>query len=283
MKTITSVSGGKTSAYIAANYPADSLVFALVRVEDPECKFPDEAVRQIVSDRIGCDFVGTAEEDKTVTAVLDLEQYLGKEITWVTGQTFEKLIKSKGGYLPNIMARFCTQELKIKPIFQWWLQDFGVAVKMNIGYRANEQGRAIRMLAQCNEEGLTPYKHSFEIHTSGAHKGKNKWENVFWRRPIFPLIKDSVFASDVQRFWAKKPVRFADHNNCVGCFHRNPVFLNRKAKDHPSKMGFFAKMEDQTQNRFRSDVSYRKIINYELQQELDFGDFGDCDSGFCGM
>ena len=31
MITVNSVSGGKTSAYIAANYPADYDVFALVR------------------------------------------------------------------------------------------------------------------------------------------------------------------------------------------------------------------------------------------------------------
>ena len=36
MKTATSVSGGMTSAYVAANYPSDYLVFALVRIEDPK-------------------------------------------------------------------------------------------------------------------------------------------------------------------------------------------------------------------------------------------------------
>jgi hypothetical protein len=35
MKTVTSVSGGQSSAYIAANYPSDFLVFALVCIEDP--------------------------------------------------------------------------------------------------------------------------------------------------------------------------------------------------------------------------------------------------------
>ena len=45
MKTINSLSGGKTSSYIAANYPADYNVFALVRIEDNKCKFPDAKIR----------------------------------------------------------------------------------------------------------------------------------------------------------------------------------------------------------------------------------------------
>ncbi len=48
MITVNSVSGGKTSAYIAANYPADYDVFSLVRTNDKSCLFPDAKIRQIV-------------------------------------------------------------------------------------------------------------------------------------------------------------------------------------------------------------------------------------------
>ena len=48
MKTINSLSGGKTSSYIAANYPADYNVFALVRTEDLSSKFKDDKIRQLV-------------------------------------------------------------------------------------------------------------------------------------------------------------------------------------------------------------------------------------------
>ena len=46
MKTVNSISGGKTSAYIAANYPADYNVFSLVRTKDKSCLFPDKKIRQ---------------------------------------------------------------------------------------------------------------------------------------------------------------------------------------------------------------------------------------------
>ena len=61
MKTVNSLSGGKTSSFIAANYPADYNVFALVRTIDKSCLFPDAMVRQIVSDKIGQEFIGTLE------------------------------------------------------------------------------------------------------------------------------------------------------------------------------------------------------------------------------
>ena len=53
MKTVNSISGGKTSAYIAAHYPADYDVFALVRIEHEASKFPDKKIRQLVEKSLG--------------------------------------------------------------------------------------------------------------------------------------------------------------------------------------------------------------------------------------
>lgn len=56
MKTVNSISGGKTSAYMAKHYPADIELFSLVRIEDLDnlwMKGKDEKTRQLVSDRIG--------------------------------------------------------------------------------------------------------------------------------------------------------------------------------------------------------------------------------------
>ena len=72
MKTMNSLSGGKTSSYIAANYPADYDVFSLVRIEDQNCRFPDEKIRQEVEDRIQAPFIGTAEDDTIIYTMLDL-------------------------------------------------------------------------------------------------------------------------------------------------------------------------------------------------------------------
>ena len=97
MTTVNSISGGKTSAYIAANYRADYNVFALVRTSDKKCLFPDAKLRQEVSDRIGTEFIGTLEDDMIIYTMFDLEQFIGQKIDWVTGKTFDEIITNKNG------------------------------------------------------------------------------------------------------------------------------------------------------------------------------------------
>ena len=41
--------------------------------------FPDEKIRQIVSDKIGAEFIGTLEDDMIIYTILDLEQYIGQK------------------------------------------------------------------------------------------------------------------------------------------------------------------------------------------------------------
>jgi diphthamide synthase (EF-2-diphthine--ammonia ligase) len=107
MKTINSLSGGKTSSYLAVHYPADFNIFALVQIEDPNCKPKDESIVKYVSEKLGKDFIATAESDLTLYAMRDLEQLLGREIIWVGGKTFEQVNK-KASVIPNQQWRFCT-------------------------------------------------------------------------------------------------------------------------------------------------------------------------------
>ena len=159
IQTVNSLSGGKTSSYIAANYPADHDVFALVRIEHQASKFPDKKIRKEVEDRIQAPFIATAEDDMIIYTILDLEQYIGRKITWVTGKTFDEITTRKDKvYLPNKVQRFCTVEMKIEPMFYWWAENIGVPVETRIGFRANETRRAKSMLERLNEDGLSVYK-----------------------------------------------------------------------------------------------------------------------------
>jgi len=281
MKTVNSVSGGKTSAYIAAHFPADHNVFALVRIEDQRCKFPDEKIRKEVEDRIQAPFIGTAEDDTIIYTMLDLEQFLGRKIEWVSGITFDEVIRTKGGWLPNKLHRYCTTNMKLVPIFEWCWRKIGEPVEMRIGYRANELPRAAIMLGNTNENGLLTMKHSFTTWETGRHKGKNKWEYFQWQKPVFPLVRSGVFKWQVENFWEGKPVRFAAMNNCTGCFHRNPILLRKMWDWQPEKMQWFSDQEGGKNGQWRSDYSYQKIKNHRLQLELVPSDFSECDSGYC--
>jgi 3'-phosphoadenosine 5'-phosphosulfate sulfotransferase (PAPS reductase)/FAD synthetase len=151
MKTMNSLSGGKTSSYLAVKYPADYNVFALVTTDDEKLKFKDEAVRKIVSDKIGREFIGTLEEDTIVYTMLDLEQMIGREINWVTGWSFDRTItNSKGYFLPNVFNRFCTYRMKLVPIQEFWRENINEPIEIRLGFRANEMSRATNMLKRCS-------------------------------------------------------------------------------------------------------------------------------------
>lgn len=282
MKTVNSLSGGKTSSYIAANYPADYNVFSLVRTDDKKCMFPDAKIRQQVSDRLGTEFIGTLEDDTIIYTMLDLEQFIGSKIDWVTGKTFDKVIDRNGKkYLPNATIRFCTTEMKLKPIFNWWQNKINEVVNMRIGFRANEQSRAKTMLNKTNENGFLEMKTIV-----GKRKTQNKWADIEWQKPVFPLIKDNIYKDQVETFWKGKNVRFAYMNNCVGCFHRNEVLLKLMSDKHPNKFNWFIEAEQETGynvRTFKNGINYKQIKNSFKQTELFDDDFNECDSGYCGL
>lgn len=277
MKTINSLSGGKTSSYMAVHYPADYSIFALVRTNDKSCMFPDAKLRQVVSDRIGTEFIGTLEEDAIIYTMMDLEQMLGKEIIWISNTTFENVIDVAGGYLPNIMRRFCTQKMKVEPIAQWCYDNTDLPVEMRIGFRANELNRANRMLNK-QTDGIENFK--FKI---GQKNNRNMWKEMPYRKCVFPLIENGIYKDDVEQFWKDKNVRFAVRNNCVGCFHRNELLLNVISNLHTNKFDWFMEQEKKNNCTFKKGITYEKIKNYRTQLDLFETDFNECDSGYCGM
>lgn len=281
MKLVNCLSGGKTSSYIAANYKSDHNVFALVRTNDIKCIFPDKKIRQIVSDKLGLEFIGTLEDDMIIYTMLDLEQFIGKKIDWVTGKTFEKVLDS-AGTLPDPLRRFCTTQMKLVPMFKWWQRNINKPAKFNLGFRANEKRRAKRTLEKTNKNGLLEMKAII-----GKRKTQNKWGLIEWQKPIFPLIKDNVFKDTIVEFWKNKPVRFAWMNNCVGCFHKHPLLIKKMHNKHPNKIEWFASKEKIKHEKdvwYKSkNLSFNDIIKWDNQIELFDNDFNECDSGYCGI
>jgi hypothetical protein len=288
MKTVNSLSGGKTSSYIAANYPADYNVFSLVRTDDKKCMFPDAKVRQMVSDRLGTEFIGTLEEDMIIYTMLDLEQFIGSKIDWVTGKTFDETVARGNGkvQLPAPMRRFCTVEMKIEPIFNFWKENIKEIVETRIGFRANETRRANTMIERCEPtDGIMTFKTIIGKSKTG---NRNKWAEMPYQIPRFPLIEDGIYKDKIENFWSDKNVRFAYMNNCVGCMHRNPLLLRRMFDKEPSKMNWFVETEKKAlksykNNQWRTDVSYEQISKSLSQIQLFDEDFNECDSGYCGL
>lgn len=296
MKTVNSISGGKTSAKLMIDFPADHNIFQLVRTNKEDCLWmegKDELTRKLISDRIGMEFHGTTEEDEIIYTILDLEQYTGQEIKINTHQmTFEELVESRGDrLLPSPIRRYCTEVLKLAVVFDWWLKNFnGEIVEMRIGYRANEMSRMKNMLKRCDKQRIL----SFE-HITGSRETKkgtqNTWTKTPFQRPVFPFIEwKPTWKDEIEKFWEDKPVRFAEFNNCVGCFHRDPLLLRYMWDKQPNKMELFASFErnrkyngDTLMGGEKDGLTYDRIKEMLKNHRLTIEDLGSCDSGYCGI
>ena len=267
MKTITSISGGKTSAYMAINFPTEYNIFSLIRIEDSKCTPKDIGFVKAVENKINMDFVATAESDDTLRVVLELEQILGREIIWVTGDTFEEVIRKKKA-LPNLMMRFCTTELKIKPIFDYCHEVIQEPVLMSIGFRYDEQERA-------NSQN-THFKTIV-----GRRGNKNKWGEVYWRELSYPLIKNQITHYPIHRWAINSGLPFPPDSNCVGCFWKHLQQLRKNWNSEPLKMQWFADMEGKMKRRFKKEMSMSRIKTIGIQSDFNFGTGAGCQAGFC--
>lgn len=257
---------------MAVHYPADYEVFSLVKIEDKKCS-PPEWLRKKVEDKIGCEFIATSEDDKTLLLMFDLEQELGREIIWVSDMTFDGLIRWKKG-LPNQSWRFCTTYLKIKPMFEWWQKEVGEIVKMRCGFRHDERDRK------------DLFTTSFHTIVGKSKNGKqNKWADIEWRVGDFPMIDEKINKWDVVKYWKEKNsgIRFTDFpadSNCVGCFWKNPTQLRLNWESNPEKMHWFANQETKNK-RWKKEGMYDDFAELGLQQNMFFSGENRCGSGEC--
>ena len=271
MKTVNSISGGKTSSYMALNYPADYNVFGLVCIESQEAKPKDKGLIKYISEKLNIDFVATAESDKTLVIVRELEQKLGKEINWVTGKTFDQVIRDKK-FLPNQMMRFCTSQMKLDPIFNFCQNEIKEVVEMNIGFRFDEKERAER-----NKDN-THYK---TIIGRSKNGNQNKWGSVYWRELNFPLVDSKITNYDVIKWSKNSNLDFPLDSNCVGCFWKPIQQLRKNWEDEPSKMQWFSDQEKTMNSKFKKEMTFEQIKKIGLQKDFFFGTGSGCQAGFC--
>jgi 3'-phosphoadenosine 5'-phosphosulfate sulfotransferase (PAPS reductase)/FAD synthetase len=265
--TVNSISGGKTSSYLAKHYPADYNLFALVRIEDKECAPKDKKLIQLVSDKIGMEFIATAESDKTLKVVLDLEQVIGSEIKWLTGETFESIIR-KRKYIPNDRARFCTTEMKIKPIAEYCRNEIKEIVLTRLGIRHDEEHR----VDYTNTD--------FKFHNGYSPNGRNKWITQKYREVEYPLVDDKIEHYKIYLWALSTGLDFPPDSNCVGCFHKPVQQLRKNWDDEPKKMQWFSNQET-PKRKWKEEMKYSSIKNIGLQTDFNFGTGSGCSSGEC--
>ena len=177
-----------------------------------------------------------------------------------TGGPMEAAITARN-MLPNVMARFCTVECKIRTTDRY-LRSIGWTAWTNaIGFRADEPARVAKL--------GTTNQHSRE-------------------EPFAPLAKAGVTKADVVAFWERQPFRLAleDHEgNCDLCFLKGAGKIRRILKDRPDLADWWVRMEATADSRgpdktpgaafFRKDRP-RYSVQLELAQRPGlFDDTGD--------
>lgn len=318
MLTMNSISGGKTSAYMAYHLPADLNVFAVVCSNNPITRLKDPGLEATVKRRLMQydsrygEFVGTKEDEKTLKAVLDLEQMLGREISWVRGETYEEMVMRKS-LLPNTEWRICTTELKMRPIAEWiYNQTGGGKVFNRVGIRIDEAGR---MKSPGHRAQRIDVKfHWYEIARDYGRIDngvglipKSKWVKEYeFAEASYPLIEDEDGRikphrkADIYKWAANSGIVFPESSNCQDCFHKSASELMRNAKRNPHIFEAGAQMEEAfsamksertgraKEYSMKKGFPLRKIINapYIEQPDLftyhsDMEKLSYCESTFC--
>jgi hypothetical protein len=280
MKTVNSLSGGKTSAYLAAHFPADLDVFALVCIDDHNAGGTiDKKIKQMANDRLQkyCshwpEFRATSEDPAILKTMFDLEQFIGREIIWLRGMGWEEMLRKQQA-IPNIAKRFCTTILKIVPIFEFLYKYHELPVNMRIGYRYDEAERA----GSFTDSIKYPFHCQFY---PNSNKWLHRWEDIKWRTGEFPLIDHKVHHYKIASFWKDKPIAFPPDSNCQNCFWKDPQQLRKNFDNNKQIMYWAAIQEGLYDHTFRSDLSLLQISKLSVQQDFFFGTGAGCSSGGC--
>lgn len=226
-----SFSGGRTSAYMT-----------------------ERLLRERPSDNMIVCFANTGkEEPETLDFVHRCDQHWGMFVHWLEydldtkfqvvtyetasrqGEPYADLIR-KREYLPNVVWRFCTQDLKIRVIKHFMLSQGHRHWTNVVGIRYDEPGRWSK---------------------SRAISEKERWE--LW----MPLVDWKVTKPMVLEYWKGMPFDLAlEHyqGNCDLCFLKGRNKIKRLLTEHPEKADWWMEQERLIGGSFRKDLPLARML-----------------------
>lgn len=274
---LISFSGGRTSAYMLHKIVERNgqlpervkVVFANTGREFPETlDFVD-----LVGQELGIKIIWVEYDrvqkpdviasDKKVVSYRMVERQTASE----NGEPFLRAIEAKGGkFLPNMFARYCTQEMKFLTIKRMLVKEFGwKAWTAAIGVRNDEQRRA----------------------RPSRDNRQDAW---------FPLNDSRVKQGHVLRYWSSMPFdleltrrspdgKYVLEGNCDCCFMKSEESLAVMYKLHPERFDWWEKLEERTGSFFYDKRKYKDLrerINQLPDQVFEKeGFFCQASSGEC--
>jgi len=198
-----------------------------------------KAVKEYGADKIEAVFCDTGwEHPETYKHIEYVVKELGVKLTTLRSQyTFLSLAKKKNRF-PSTKARFCTEELKIKPMIDWVLQQTESMIIIQ-GIRSGESFARAAMDAECMY-----FKHYFQPLLSGKTYSYRKKEIIKWckkydasiLRPIKDWSAQDVIDCILNAGQKPNPLYYKGFSR-VGCFPcimcRHSEILNIAKYDKP--------------------------------------------------
>ena len=181
-----------------------------------------------------------------------------KVVTYETasrnGEPFEALTE-KRSYLPNRVTRFCSTELKVRPMAKY-IRSLGIDYwDAAIGIRYDEPNR---------------------YHKMKNAKRKDRWEY------IFPLWDFRITKKEVAAFWQNQGFDLmipSEHGNCDFCFMKALRKKVAQARLMPERLQWWIDIEVKVGSKFHSDFSMITLKQLALNPQLFDEPNIDC---FCG-
>jgi 3'-phosphoadenosine 5'-phosphosulfate sulfotransferase (PAPS reductase)/FAD synthetase len=254
---VLSFSGGKTSAYMT-----------WLLIQEP---------KHINTPII---FANTGKEDEATLRFVDNcnEMYGGNRVIWIeyrdnekgfeivdfetasrNGEPYSALIK-KRKFVPNRVTRFCTQELKIRPMKKFCQNVLGWKHWINlVGIRYDEPRRHAKI-------GNAKIKDVFEV-----------------EHPLFDLKVTKEMVND---FWNKQPFNLElkpHEGNCDLCFLKGIKKKQAILREHPEKANWWINEEMKTSTRFHNDYSFKQLLEFIRIQPQLFGIDDSIEDCFCNV
>jgi len=158
-------------------------------------------------------FTDTGKELPEVYDFLDrLEGFLGKPIARLNpDRDFDFWLREYGHFLPSPRTRWCTRQLKLRPLEQWLEDDLaaGRVVHSYVAIRADEPSR----------EGYQSTHPNMRVHLPLREAGID-------RRGVIELLEGAGVGEPAYYKWRSR-------SGCTFCFFQQKIEWVRLLKEHP--------------------------------------------------
>jgi 3'-phosphoadenosine 5'-phosphosulfate sulfotransferase (PAPS reductase)/FAD synthetase len=158
-------------------------------------------------------FTDTGKELPEVYDFLDrLEGYLGKPIARLNpDRDFDFWLREYGNFLPSPRTRWCTRQLKLRPLEQWLREDLasGTIVHSYVAIRADEGGR----------DGYQSTHPNMRVHFPLREAGID-------RKGVIEILESSSVGEPAYYRWRSR-------SGCTFCFFQQKIEWVRLSREHP--------------------------------------------------